>query len=280
MINLLKMNLFYLVKTKALYITSLLMIVFLIISGVGDRIIHEELNNSPELSQFVESNVSSSNLTNIGISVSLTQAVSITDSVIQNFTGGISLLFLLILVVLFSLSDFTSGFIKCFSGQLSHRHLLVTSKAAVTAIVTLYMLLLYTIIQAVICKLSYPDLPFGNLVELLKVFLIQYVLHFGTAVIVMALSSIIRSQAASIVTCILIAVNIQSLIYQLINLIISKLAPDSTFNVFSYTLLGNIRTVSASMSDSDVIRCIVVSLIFTAVGIFTGSLFTERKDII
>ena len=126
MLRCIKMDLYRMFHTKALYIIWIIMAAGVIFSTYMAKIDEENIRNESSAVELEQEALS------VGMQVTLNieegQSVTVDDQVYANLNGAFVTLFLVIFAVLFSTADINSGYIKNVGGQVKRRESLILSK--------------------------------------------------------------------------------------------------------------------------------------------------------
>lgn len=183
MLNMIKMDLYRMVRTKSMYVVWIVMAAAIFFSTSMSKLDIDTMNKEAEQQQTenIAETVKPETI-NMGMSVFLPtqpgEKVTVFDQVYANLQAKFVALFLVIFTVLFSSADIGSGYIKNIGGQVRSRRNLIFSKASVLFVYTTVTMLLYFIIQIIAQQMYFGYLEWGNGSELLRYFGIQILLHY------------------------------------------------------------------------------------------------------
>ena len=188
MLNMIKMDLYRMVRTKSMYVVWIVMAAAIFFSTSMSKLDIDTMNKEAEQQQTenIAETVKPETI-NMGMSVFLPtqpgEKVTVFDQVYANLQAKFVALFLVIFTVLFSSADIGSGYIKNIGGQVRSRRNLIFSKASVLFVYTTVTMLLYFIIQIIAQQMYFGYLEWGNGSELLRYFGIQILLHYALVLI-------------------------------------------------------------------------------------------------
>ena len=154
MLNMIKMDLYRMVRTKSMYVVWIVMAAAIFFSTSMSKLDIDTMNKEAEQQQTenIAETVKPETI-NMGMSVFLPtqpgEKVTVFDQVYANLQAKFVALFLVIFTVLFSSADIGSGYIKNIGGQVRSRRNLIFSKASVLFVYTTVTMLLYFIIQII-----------------------------------------------------------------------------------------------------------------------------------
>ncbi len=274
MFNMVRMDLYRMFRTKALYVIWIVMAVTMLLT-TSLSLISQEMPEAQEYAQEETENV------NLGMSVSLPTRpgaqITVLDEVYANTTAKFTALFLVIFAVIFATADINSGYIKNIGGQVRNRGALFLSKAAAMLVFTVLTIIGYALLQALFCRICFGYLVWGNICSLLWYLGIQILLHYAFTLICMAIAVVLRNNVFSMIIVICLCGGISALIYGLVDNLVQKLGIQG-FQVMKYTVTGQIALVPMEPSSGDVLMPAVISVVFLLAMAFIGSTVFAKKD--
>lgn len=281
MLNMIKMDLYRMFRTKSTYVIWILIAAAVIFTTWMSKS-EMQYRNKEALNQQTESSVQSeeSEEINLGMQVSLHtqpgEKVTVFDQVYPNLQAKFIALFILIFAVLFSSADINSGYIKNIGGQVKSRGNLIFSRAVALFIYTVLSLFLYLILQIVTQRVCFGYLVWGDKSNLLKYFFTQMLLHYALVLICMAIAVILNSSVLSMAISICLCMNLTGIIYSVVDVFIHKLGAKN-FQLFDYTVTGKIALLPMAPGSKSILAAVCVAAVFgigaTAV---TGRVFGKR----
>ena len=254
MLNMIKMDLYRMVRTKSMYVVWIVMAAAIFFSTSMSKLDIDTMNKEAEQQQTenIAETVKPETI-NMGMSVFLPtqpgEKVTVFDQVYANLQAKFVALFLVIFTVLFSSADIGSGYIKNIGGQVRSRRNLIFSKASVLFVYTTVTMLLYFIIQIIAQQMYFGYLEWGNGSELLRYFGIQILLHYALVLISMAIA---------------------------VNHLIQKAGVEN-FQILKYTVTGKIALLSMSPTNKECLTAVVIAAAFgIVVTLLTAWVFRKR----
>ena len=157
MLNMIRMELFRMFKTKSLYVIWTIFAVLMIVTtaltaGEMDAYSLEDRQQNYEYAMEEQE----SGQVNLGMDVTPPtkpgEQVSVFDMFFANIKGKAVAVFMIIFTILYSTADVTSGFVKNIAGQVKNRGLIVCAKAVCLFLYTVLTMMLFFIVQAVANK--------------------------------------------------------------------------------------------------------------------------------
>lgn len=202
------------------------------------------------------------------------------DMMATQIKTGLLLILCSIFSPIFVYGEQKCGFIKNIAGQFPRRWLMTLSQLVTIAFQTFVMLLVFS---ASVVLFSYcyfgGRLCLESLPVFLRLFAVQYLLHFGFSALVAFLCVLTKSSAFSMVIGILLCCGISGSLYTLITNAVLDRYPSSGFQAANYVLEGNITSIGIQASSQQLLRAIAVSLLFILFSAAFSMLLTQKRDI-
>ena len=279
MLNIIKMDLYRMLKTKSMYVIWIVLAAILLITTSLCKTDYELLTEKDAMKQEQVTEPTVDNI-NVGMMVTLPtepgEKVTVYDIFYANSQGKFYALFLVIFTVLFSSADIGSGYIKNIGGQVRSRRNLIFSKASVLFVYTTVTMLLYFIIQIIAQQMYFGYLEWGNGSELLRYFGIQILLHYALVLISMAIAVVLNSNVFSMTIVICLCMNTMIVLYGVINHLIQKAGVEN-FQILKYTVTGKIALLSMSPTNKECLTAVVIAAAFgIVVTLLTAWVFRKR----
>lgn len=281
MLNMIKMDLYRMFRTKSLYIIWMILVAAVMFTTSMSKIDYQYMN---EEAQKQEAGVSpepeETQMVNIGLMVELPtqpgEKVTVFDQVFANLQSKFIAIFMVIFAVLFSSGDLTSGYIKNIGGQVKNRGKLIVSKAAALLVFTVLSMILYLFLQAGAQQVCYGYVEWGNGSELLKYLGIQTVLHYALMLVCMAITILLNSNVFSITISICLCMNVMIILYGVVDQFVHKMGAEK-FQLLKYTVTGKIALLPMIPETKDCLVALGIAAAFGAVATFlTGQVFRKR----
>lgn len=296
MINLIKMDVYRLLKTKSYYVmiivTALLSIFLIAMLNLGIQMqqsVNEEVIEleSDELLEYTDT---TNNGIVIGVQVDASEEwiyddIYFTDYINENLQGGLLLILCVIFVPIYVNAEQKNGYIKNVAGQLKNKGTLVLSKLVAIALEVLTIFVVFTVVSAICGKIEFKDrFIFNDLATSFKILTLQYLLYFAMSSIVMAITLICRSSAVGITYGILSTMGVVGSILYAFTTIFNKYLNLKNFNIQDYTVgtcitqIGNTE-ISNIFANNVAIKSITVSVIFIVIPTIISMLCMQRRDV-
>lgn len=281
MLNILRMDLYRMFKSKSLWIIWIIMI--LLIVGTSYLNYAEiEMESSPEQTEMTETTAGENEPVNLGMSVFVPtepgEDVTVFDMVYANLQAKFIALFIVIFAVMFSTADITSGYIKNIGGQVRSRGQLILSKALLLFLYTVLTLVLFILVQALSNQIFLGYVEWGDGAKFLQYVGTETFLHYAMTLICMAIAIIARNNVFSMIASVLLCMNFMVILYSFVDKAIAKTGIKD-FHLLNYTVTGKMSMLSMDITRKDIIGGICVAAVFVIVTTVLSSLIFEKRDI-
>ena len=283
MLNMIRMELYRMFKTKSLYVIWLVLAAgILFTTGLSaDEMKTYTMEEKQEMYEYATGQQKSDTV-NLGMDVTVPtkpgDTVSVFDLFYGNIKGKFLALFMVIFAVLYSTADMTSGFIKNIAGQVRDRRGLVFAKGVSLFVYTVLTMLIFTGIQTISNALFFDELVFGPVKEFLQYAGIQTLLHFALLIIVMCIAIVLRNNVISMMLSVCLCMNVLVIFYSFLDNLIAK-AHIKNFHVLEYTVTGNISFLETNVTAKMAVTALAVSIAFVIVMIEACSTVFKKRDI-
>ena len=283
MLNMIRMELYRMFKTKSMYVIWLVLAVgILFTTGLSaDEMKTYTMEEKQEMYEYATGQRESETV-NLGMDVTVPtkpgDTVSVFDLFYGNIKGKFLALFMVIFAVLYSTADMTSGFIKNIAGQVRDRRRLVFAKGVSLFVYTVLTMLIFTGIQTVSNALFFDEFVFGPVKEFLQYAGIQTLLHFAFLMIVMCIAIVLRNNVISMMLSVCLCMNVLVIFYSFLDNMIAK-AHIKNFHVLEYTVTGNISFLETNVTAKMAVTALAVSIAFIIVMIEVCSTVFKKRDI-
>ncbi len=283
MLNVIKMDLYRLVKTRSLYVILIIIAAFMMLNVY---MVQHELKKvqleQGEASASQEMLAEDSENSNLGISIDgsalVKESITLQDEVTVMASSGIMLLFTGIFVVIFVCGESTSGFIKNLVSSTKRRSYIIVSKTVVMSVFVLFELLVMLVMTGIASSIFLDNMTFDFSGKLFQYLGLLFLLHTAFAVVIILISVLTRSVAISMIISICLCTGIGALIIDFISGIkiaghqIAAKLPD-------YLITTNVQSLRSTPSSEMIIRVISVSAIAIIVYNVISCIVMEKRDI-
>lgn len=283
MLNMIRMELYRMFKTKSLYVIWLVLAAgILFTTGLSaDEMKTYTMEEKQEMYEYATGQQKSDTV-NLGMDVTVPtkpgDTVSVFDLFYGNIKGKFLALFMVIFAVLYSTADMTSGFVKNIAGQVRDRRRLVFAKGVSLFVYTVLTMLIFTGIQTVSNALFFDEFVFGPVKEFLQYAGIQTLLHFAFLMIVMCIAIVLLNNVISMMLSVCLCMNVLVIFYSFLDNLIAK-AHIKNFHVLEYTVTGNISFLETNVTAKMAVTALAVSIAFVIVMIEVCSTVFKKRDI-
>ena len=283
MLNMIRMELYRMFKTKSMYVIWLVLAVgILFTTGLSaDEMKTYTMEEKQEMYEYATGQRESETV-NLGMDVTVPtkpgDTVSVFDLFYGNIKGKFLALFMVIFAVLYSTADMTSGFVKNIAGQVRDRRRLVFAKGVSLFVYTVLTMLIFTGIQTVSNALFFDEFVFGPVKEFLQYAGIQTLLHFAFLMIVMCIAIVLRNNVISMMLSVCLCMNVLVIFYSFLDNLIAK-AHIKNFHDLEYTVTGNISFLETNVTAKMAVTALAVSIAFIIVMIEVCSTVFKKRDI-
>ena len=281
MLNLIKMDLYRMFRTKSLYVIFIVLAAALLFTTILCKTDYEILNEADAVQQEQVAELTTENI-NVGMMVTLPtepgEKVTVFDIFFGNSQGKFYALFLVIFAVLFSTADSSSGYIKNIGGQVQSRGALVISRAIALAVFTIMTLAGVFVFQAVANGIIFGYLEWGDARAILLYFATEVVLHYALVLICMTIAVTLKNNVISMVIAVCLTMNVMTIVYGLVNNAIQKMGIQN-FQIYEYTITGKLSLLPMNPGGKECLAAFGVALAFIVATIVAGSVVFQKRDI-
>ena len=281
MLNLIKMDLYRMFRTKSLYVIWIVLAAALLFTTILCKTDYEILNEADAVQQEQVAELTTENI-NVGMMVTLPtepgEKVTVFDIFFGNSQGKFYALFLVIFSVLFSTADISSGYIKNIGGQVQSRGALVISRAIALAVFTIMTLAGVFVFQAVANGIIFGYLEWGDARAILLYFATEVVLHYALVLICMTIAVTLKNNVISMVIAVCLTMNVMTIVYGLVNNAIQKMGIQN-FQIYEYTITGKLSLLPMNPGGKECLAAFGVALAFIVATIVAGSVVFQKRDI-
>ena len=277
MLNIIKMDLYRMLKTKSMYVIWIVLAAILLITTSLCKTDYELSTEKDAMKQEQVTEPTVDNI-NVGMMVTLPtepgEKVTVYDIFFANSQGKLYALLLVIFTVLFSTADISSGYIKNIGGQVRNRGTLIFSLAVFT-VLTMAGAFLF---QAAANGIFFGELEWGNTKAILSYFVAELALHYALVLICMAIAIILKNNVISMVIAVCLSMNVMTIVYGVINSAIQKIGIQN-FQIYKYTITGKLSLLPMNPSGNECLAAFGVAIVFIVIMISVSSVVFQKRDI-
>lgn len=281
MLNIIKMDLYRMFKTKSMYVIWIVLAAILLITTSLCKTDYELLTEKDAMKQEQVTEPTVDNI-NVGMMVTLPtepgEKVTVYDIFFANSQGKLYALLLVIFTVLFSTADISSGYIKNIGGQVRNRGTLISSRAIALAVFTVLTMAGAFLFQAAANGIFFGELEWGNTKASLSYFVTELALHYALVLICMAIAIILKNNVISMVIAVCLSMNVMNIVYGVINSAIQKIGIQN-FQIYKYTITGKLSLLPMNPSGNECLAAFGVAIVFIVMMISVSSVVFQKRDI-
>ena len=281
MLNIIKMDLYRMLKTKSMYVIWIVLAAILLITTSLCKTDYELLTEKDAMKQEQVTEPTVDNI-NVGMMVTLPtepgEKVTVYDIFFANSQGKLYALLLVIFTVLFSTADISSGYIKNIGGQVRNIGTLIFSRAIALAVFTVLTMAGAFLFQAAANGIVFGELEWGNTKAILSYFVTELALHYALVLICMAIAIILKNNVISMVIAVCLSMNVMTIVYGVINSAIQKIGIQN-FQIYKYTITGKLSLLPMNPSGNESLAAFGVAIVFIVMMISLSSVVFQKRDI-
>ena len=283
MINVIKMDLYRMVKNKAtwlIFLASMLMMFASIFMTSQDLAYY---NSNPTALQDLQAN---GDEVNWGIYIGSVNPkwcngneISLMDLVAVNIKSKLLLMFLVVFITYFVGSEGRNGFIKNIAGQVRNRSSLILGKFIAIGIFTIVMIVaaVFSTMLGSLIFLGYVN--FVGIKQGLIFLVVQILLHIGYGMFILLLFNVTRSSIATMLSGILIAAGILQVVDAILFSIFKGLDSIEGFSVMKYLTSGNVGVLSINSSNAVYTQAGMIAVCAIVLMTVLSSIIIQRRDL-
>ncbi len=281
MLNIIKMDLYRMLKTKSMYVIWIVLAAILLITTSLSKTDYELLTEKDAMKQEQVTEPTVDNI-NVGMMVTLPtepgEKVTVYDIFFANSQGKLYALLLVIFTVLFSTADISSGYIKNIGGQVGNRGSLIFSRSIALSVFTVLTMTGAFLFQAAANCIVFGELEWGNTKAILSYFVAELALHYALVLICMAIAIILKNNVISMVIAVCLTMNVMTIVYGVVNSAIQKIGIQN-FQIYKYTITGKLSLLPMNPSGNECLAAFGVAMVFIVIMISVSSVVFQKRDI-
>ena len=269
MLNLIKMDLYRLFKTKSVKIG---LIISAVISFITIAIIAGISNLAPQFDAETQETLAMMiPFINWRINVNFYE-------IILTATTILSLMVSAVLASIFISEEQANGYIKNIAGQVKDKGMMNVSKFIALAVMTLFVLLTYTA-GATVSGLLFLNnaITYEGLSQFLAVFGTKYLIYLSVNAIILFLCTLTKSKSLSIAVGVMFGSGATVIVYNVISTF-AGIILKCDLPISSYVPDGLIFGLTMDAPANELIKAVIVGIIYTVVFIASSMLLTKKRD--
>lgn len=292
MLNLIKMDLYRLVRSKSFWVMIIVTAVVAFISAFATNFSYESIESIADPEIMAEMGIDMDEETANSMSVGFTAELNELDNVLggekvyfteyfnYDFSALTMLLFCAIFPPIFVNAEQKYGFIKNIAGQLPNRGMLVIPKLCAVAVQVIVIFAVYIITSSLSCSILFGDrLVFDFSGEFIKVFALHFLLHYSFAVVVTAATIFLRGSALSMTFGIIVSGGLTSFIYSFADIVLHKIGFSEDFSIGDFAIESCVGDISTQIAGGDLARVISVGAVFLTASVVVSMAAMYKRDV-
>lgn len=196
-----------------------------------------------------------------------------------NIKSRLLLMFLTVFIVYFAGTEGRNGFIKNIVGQVKDRAFLVISKFIAISIYSVLLIVATMFATMLGSQIFFGYVSLLGMSQGLLFLLIQVLLHIGYGMFVLLLYHITRSSIATMLAGILIAAGILQFVDAILLAAFVKLKSVADFSILNYTTSGNVGELPLNAVGSAYVRAGIIAICAIVLMNILSSIIIQRRDV-
>lgn len=281
MLNMIKMDLYRMFRTKSFYVIWIVMAALVIMTTYMSKIDYDmqEKAAGQEEAEALQTEPETVNLgMTVEIPIEAGEKVTVLDMFFANAQARVVALFLVIFAVLFSTADITSGYIKSIGGQVRDRGSLILSRTVALMVFAALTMVFFVAVQAVSTRIFFGYLEWGGKKAFFMYFGTQLLLHVALMILCMTIAIVIRNNVISMVIVVCLSMNLMVVLYSAVDKLAGKLGIKD-FHLIQYTVTGKISMLSVAPGNKECIGALCIAAGFGLVFVTLCSLNFKKRDV-
>ncbi len=271
MFNVLKIDLYRIVKSKAAWLILAASVLMMYASVFMTRQDINFYNNNPVALE----NLRNGGDISWGIYIGSVNpkwcngnVIPLMELLAANIKSRMLLMFLTVFIVYFAGSEGRNSFMKNIVGQVKNRAFLVMSKFIAISIYTVLMMIAAMLATMLGSRMFFGYVSLAGMSQGITFLLMQILLHIGYGMFVLLLYYITRSSVATMLSGILIAAGILQFLDALLYL-----------NILSYTTSGNVGVLPLNGNEAVYMRAGIVAVCAIVIMNLLSSIIIQKRDL-
>ena len=283
MFNILKMDLYRMVKNKA---TWIILLASMLMMFASIFMTSQDLNYYKSNPIAFENLQENGNEVNWGIYIGSVNPewcngneISLMDLVAVNIKSKLLLMFLVVFIASFVGGEGRNGFIKNIAGQVKNRSSLIFGKFIAIGIFTTIMIFT-AVLSTMLGSLFFLGyINFAGIAQGLIFLLVQVLLHIGYGMFILLLFYITRSSIATMLSGILIAAGILQVVDAILLSVFKELNSIADFSIMKYLTSGNVGVLSLNSSNTVYMQASIIAICAMVLMTALSSIILQRRDL-
>ena len=282
MLNMIRMEVFRMFKTKSLYViwAAMAACLFFANSLSAEEIQTYTMEEKQEMYEAAMSDEDEDII--FGMYVTLPtkpgEAVSVFDGFYANVHGKFVALFMVIFTVLYATADITSGYVKNIAGQVKNRGNLILAKSVALLLYTILTMLLFTGAQMLSNAVLYNEFVMGPGKEFFQYAALQTLLHFALIMVIMCIAVVLHNNVISMMVSVCLCMNVLVMLYGVVDKAVTKMGIRD-FHMMDYTVSGKIVNLGMNAAPKTMSIAVIVGVVFIVVMLAISMTVFQKRDI-
>ncbi len=287
MLNIIKMDLYRMLKSKITLVMLLITIVFSILTVYIAKLDIKLMQENAEYQEQLLSEEENSDGVVIGVQMVGSSSwleenykISVGELFFYNVASGILLILITVFAVVFTRAEEKHGYIKTINGQARNRGSFFLSNIMIISLFSIFILAIELIILPIASKIVFGYVSFAGTGGMTISILVQILLHVAFGILMSMLCILIRNSGAAITIGICAASGTFGIVSALVNyVLIKKIGVSASFDLSNYMLTGNVKSVTEVATNSILVRSVVVGIIYVIISVVIGITISKKRDV-
>lgn len=205
--------------------------------------------------------------------------INIGEYTVIMLQSGIYLILATIFTAIFVHTEYQNGYIKNIAGQIRFKGKLILAKLPALILFNVIMFAVVYLTNILFVRIFIDTVDLSMTADMVKLILIQLLLHFAFCCVIMMLTSVTKSKAIGIAVGLICGGGISTLLWQGINILVSQLFDNSTFDIGEYTIAQNVQLVGTSFDFNNTAKILLVGLCFIVATVGISMFTANNRDV-
>lgn len=195
------------------------------------------------------------------------------------FMGNSTILYLIILLLIFCGAEYNRGYIKNVATLVFPRYLTVFSKIIITVFATILIYLITLAVLLIGCSALSVDMSGIEPAALIKFLLTGILMNVSLTSFVLMIFYITRKSVPALISGI-VYTTMGQLIFTFLNLAVKAVFKTNDFDITKFLNIGNMLThVTMDADNATYIRSIIVAIVIMGISVGVSCISMQKKDI-
>lgn len=195
------------------------------------------------------------------------------------FMGNSTILYLVILLIIFCGAEYNRGYIKNVATLIFPRYLTVFSKLIIAFITTILIYVITMLVLLIGCSALSIDMSGIEAASLIKFLLTGILMNVSLASFVLMIFYITRKSVPALISGI-VYTTMGQLIFTFLNLAVKAVFKINDFDITKFLNIGNMLThITLDADNTTYIRAIIVAVVIMGISTAVSCISMQKKDI-